>query len=619
MYDLNYLRMINNGYDPMLILGKYGKGGLMYSHPNIIGDGVYKTKEEEQQELEDKQEISELNEEFYNYVIQINKIMEEIDKTEVPEEKEILKKKKLKLWNEANSLLSKIGKTKEENTLNKLQFTLGRAKSLYKKTPSSKNKSNYKQALEDIIKYSNENPTIFDEQDKQDFVDEINDLIIKGGIYEVDDEGNIVKTEQQKGDYKFEKGMTTNDAIKEIDKYWEDNDEAILETDEDNESVINEIIEEILDSQDDLFDEYIEIPDMVQSMKLFNNYTQEQAKKYLETVVIDDEALTPDRITKELNSAGKVLEFAICGKNNILANKLYGNLKNSSFVVSDFLIEDIFKTQVLPELNKLKSKTSGLKVPTGSGGIYYCHDNINKGSKIINEAKKYDDIKYMSMYNTSIDHKKVYYNKKISILKNLIKVYRTAFDEDILEDILDEIKNLRKILIDKDEFDKDYYKNERYLGIGITMNKFNPIEIPDDIDDLPNTLEQIKEVQSNQKQKFAPIMKDRKIVSTISTTGQEAVKKVYNKAIQDTIFKEGNKNIKYDFNITVLFDTGLNSEQKAKHGTNKCFGVYNYSEDELVDNDFILGTYKTSYSHDDRGRAVYNGVLIPIEKFILKK
>jgi hypothetical protein len=45
-------------------------------------------------------------------------------------------------------------------------------------------------------------------------------------------------------------------------------------------------------------------------------------------------------------------------------------------------------------------------------------------------------------------------------------------------------------------------------------------------------------------------------------------------------------------------------------------GVYDYSDDDLVINDYILGTYRSAYAHDDQD-GNYNAVLVPVGKFKL--
>jgi hypothetical protein len=186
-----------------------------------------------------------------------------------------------------------------------------------------------------------------------------------------------------------------------------------------------------------------------------------------------------------------------------------------------------------------------------------------------------------------------------------------------VNEIMKKIKDTLDILTDKDKFNKDFYKNSKgsYVGIGVTMNKFNPIKIPKgyDFKDSPNTREQISIIKHNQNQKFIPEIENRKVLGMTIKRVQDKVKdteknktkrkKEYDdidNAIKNRIFSEGQE---YEYRITCAMSDAI--------------GVYDYTNDDYVENDFILGTYRTAYAHDEREGGDQNAVLIPIEKFVL--
>ena len=141
------------------------------------------------------------------------------------------------------------------------------------------------------------------------------------------------------------------------------------------------------------------------------------------------------------------------------------------------------------------------------------------------------------------------------------------------------------------------------MGIPITINKWNKVVVPDDYDydDSPSTEEQINYIIKSQGQKFIPYTDNRYIIGYEQVGGSS---KEYNEKMTDYINEDLIQDKRFQFMITVRFKNGI--------------GVYNYTMDNLVDNDFILGKYKNSYAHDTRALK-YNSVLIPIEKYILKK
>lgn len=314
-------------------------------------------------------------------------------------------------------------------------------------------------------------------------------------------------------------------------------------------------------------------------------YYFNRARPFMESIIVGgEEKFSKDgefdieSASEEFFKSGKPAEFSICGPGNKIAKELYG-LKNPNFEVTDFVVED-----------------AGSRL-----GGQFPIDNIDRDNKIFNEMKWYVSVNYRLAYNRAMKLKEMYYNDLLKMLIDEIENYIDYKDLGNTKKTkltLENIETLKNILIDQDEFNKDYYKNKEYIGIGITMNKFNPVSIPEDYDfeDNPSTKEQIEDVKSNQKQKFIPDIKQRKIRGMKSKSKNEK----FDDAFRGIMNRE-----EYDYTITCGFSDTM--------------GVYNYTTDNYVKDDFILGTYKTGFPHDARSAKDYKGVIIPIEKFILPK
>jgi hypothetical protein len=243
-------------------------------------------------------------------------------------------------------------------------------------------------------------------------------------------------------------------------------------------------------------------------------------------------------------------------------------------------------------------------------GKQFCIDNVDTTNCIFSEMKYYEAINYVSQYNINIQLKEVYINILKDTLMNYIKQHTLISDKKTKKVIMDNINAIYKVLSDKKEFNKDFYKYRRYMGVGITMNKFNPIVFPDNFDfsdriEGENFKTKLERVKASQGQLFAPIMKDQKIIriEMLTSKATPEVRANFNKKF-NKFLKISDSN-PYIFDVTTVFNKGV--------------GVYPYSDDDLVENDFILGTYQAAYAWDDRYRTHFNAVLIPIEKFILKK
>jgi hypothetical protein len=412
--------------------------------------------------------------------------------------------------------------------------------------------------------------------------------------------GNLIKIEKEptvKG--KFDKNLSIDKAKKLIQNYWDTNNKSELTTNKSYnkyDKEINQIINQINDfidnnglidqkytSKDDKsFKKAIEFGDKFPDIDL--------AYSYMDTITVHGEKKlkTMDQKYKEYSSDGKSAEFSICGVNNPLAHKIYG-IPTPDMQVSDFIVENIL----------------------GSGiGKQFCIDNIDTTNKIFSEMKDYAKCStFMSSYLLNIELKKLYINDLKVELNNLFEKYIIEKDLEKKATMKENIKIYRDTLTDIKLFEKDFYTNRNYIGIGVTMNKFNPIVVPDgyDYSDGPNTKEHIEFVKSRQGQKFAPHMTDRKIthVTYEIKTKPDNVSK-FNTEFNELI------DVPYSYVITCTFDQG------KKYGK-KVIGVYNYTLDDLVKNDFILGTYKCGFAEDDRYKIYINSVIIPIEKFILRK
>ena len=402
----------------------------------------------------------------------------------------------------------------------------------------------------------------------------------------------------------FEQNIKTQTEAENIIKaYWDpiNNERTILSKNDIYDEEINGYIGKINKMYNKMFDkEYDENSEESKKIDKFRKTfpDENKSKAYAETIIVNNkskffnsdgtqktgknkEGKTYNLYDHEYNSPGKAEEFSICGKNNTIARTLY-KINNPNFQVSDFIVEDILKT---------------------GAGKYFCADNIDFNNKIINEMKKYTGVNYMKLCNLNIELKKIYYDELINKLRNFIQDYKNETNAKEREKIKEIIKIYNKILTNKDEFDKDFYKNARYIGIGVSMNKFNPIVIPENYNynDSPSTREMMSHVQKSQGQKFIPTFVNRQITEIECTKAGSVGYEKFNREFNE---KLNGKTTPYDFKITCAFS--------------KVIGVYDYTNDKLLSDDFILRVYKCAYAHDDQKGTKFNAVLIPIEKFIIE-
>jgi hypothetical protein len=428
------------------------------------------------------------------------------------------------------------------------------------------------------------------------------------------DDGKVVRIDKistQTGPLDFEFNLTVKEVNDEVDKYWKSNIKTVLDPDaygEEFKDIIKEINDTVLYEDkytDDMYEKSKEL-----TMKLPN---QDLAYKYMKPIIINnkskyynadgtlimttmtnkvtDAVETVSLLYKEYISPGKPSEFSICGLDNKLAKKIYGfehpNIQNADYIVENILVQQNKK---------------------GGTSKQFCIDHVDTTNKIFSEMKAYKSmtkLKYKEMYRANIKLKKKYINQLKKELDANIEAYlkekrKKPVNMENVNKYMSNIDALRKVLSDKKEFEKDFYKNKRYIGIGVTMNKFNEIIIPTgyDFNDSPSTEKEMLHVKESQGQKFIPHIIDRKIVKITSANNDKEFDKAFNNAINIS------KKNSYDYMITCTLVDGV------------C--VYNYTKDGLVENDFILGTYKCAYPSDSRDYKYYNAVLIPIEMFDLK-
>ena len=399
---------------------------------------------------------------------------------------------------------------------------------------------------------------------------------------------DLVPITKVKEGYKYEKNLTITKAKELINKYWSENEKIKLEKDNEfSDPNINKLISNI--NKADIIDDELPVTEYEKAKALRNDFpNKEYGFKYMKTIKVDGkfkflkENGSPNTpfMEKEYNSHGKPAEFCICGEDNPLAKKIY-DVTHPNMEITDYIVENI----------------------TGKQGKSFPIDNVDLTNKIFSEMKYYQQIHYRNYYNINIQLKQVYKNILMEKIKEQIKTY----DEALLEGkdkkakiSLLNIKAVYNVLTNKDEFNKDFYKNSLYMGIGITINKFNPVKIPEGYDyEGLITKERIEDVASEQGQIFIPHITNRKITAITRDTGSEEQRKHFDKEFKKKIGKTP-----YKYDITCVCSDAIS--------------VYDYTADDYVENDFILGTYQSAYSSDDQ-KGKFGAVLIPIEKFTLKR
>lgn len=399
---------------------------------------------------------------------------------------------------------------------------------------------------------------------------------------------NLEKIIKVKEGFKYEKNLTITKAKEIINKYWSENEKIKLEKDNEFiDSSINKLISNI--NKADIIDEELSATEYEKAKALRNDFpNKEYGFKYMKTIKVNGEYkfLKEDGkpnipfMEKEYSSAGKPAEFCICGVDNPLAKKIY-DVGHPNMEVTDYIVENI----------------------TGKQGKSFPIDNVDLTNKIFSEMKYYQQIHYRNYYNINIQLKHVYKNMLFDTFSTLTEKYNDSLDKNNDKEakvMLHNIKAVYNVLTNKDEFNKDFYKNRLYMGIGITINKFNPVKIPEGYDfEGLITKERIDDVKSEQGQIYIPHITNRKVTAITRDTGSEEQRKLFDKE-----FKKKIGTTPYTYDITCVCSDAIS--------------VYEYSNDDYVENDFILGAYQSAYSSDDQ-KGKFGAVLIPIEKFTIKR
>lgn len=610
--------LINNGYNPFTGQGGLGykppigygldfkgRGGLGYKLPKFYGRGL-----EDDEKLENELQLITMPKK--ETIIQPNIINEPPEQQIENEQLTVLPNPidtvaKPKISKKQNELIREystfINDEKNKDSLINRRF-------LHERTKNSNNDTNLRRALIEVINKGLDlivkNPTVNTNKINDsitNYVSELNELVLKGNKYKIEN-NQLVEVIEEKtiGEFESTKYSTSVAKARDIvNKYWkkgtgQEIKKTIINEDSNYEKKINKYIREIKQKENEILNNIIPEPEYKKAETFAQKFPDRTlGYAYMDTIKVGNKNIFIGRNINETNKlkenayndSGKPAEFSICGINNPLAKKIF-NVNNPNVQITDYIVDDIFKRQ-------------GLDSDIGK---QFCIDNVDTTNNFFSESKDYKGLNYKTGFELNAQLKEVYYDELINELDVLLESYLDENNEDEKEALLNDIKAYKATLTDKDEFDKDFYKNRHYIGIGVTMNKFNKIEIPEDYDydDSPSNEKQMTRVMNSQGQRFIPVMEDRYIVKILRKRGKT------NKEEADFFDINFNKEV-------------IKNPMKYYITTNfsKVLGTYNYTDDDLVENDFILGTYKTAYPEDDRTGAHYNGVLIPIEKFNLAK
>ena len=384
--------------------------------------------------------------------------------------------------------------------------------------------------------------------------------------------GNYLQTEAKKDVEAYKKANPVNVILKSKDKYSEDIKDIIN-------NVNNVNLDEYAGTEINESSEYIK-----PYLKLRENFPNKiLSKDYMEKIIINGEKKYKDStsIDTDYNSAGKSAEFSICGINNLFAKRFY-DVEYPNMQITDFIVNNI---------NGDKS------------GQNFCFDNIDITNKKINEMKYFEKINYIERCNLNRELKLIYINELKEEIKNLIKkIYTPEYKSEIKDNKI-KLQDTYNKLDNKANFERAFYSNRKYIGIGITMNKLANIKSPSKhIYNETNTVDMINHVKSSQGRDFVPSFNnDRRVTKVIYDIKTKPEKqKKFNDTFNDIIKGEETP---YSFYVTCVFD--------------KVVGVYDYTNDVYIYKNYILDTYKCAFDQLDGKK--YNAVLIPIEKFILQR
>lgn len=321
--------------------------------------------------------------------------------------------------------------------------------------------------------------------------------------------------------------------------------------------------------------------------------------------------------------SGKGLEHIVCADpeiSKLIFGITFNDKSKESISVSDHLIDSIFRKYV-NSIDKFKN------VSSASG--QFPHDVISIDNQLAIEMKDYkDSLNFKSAYNINIRLKIHYFNKLKKELNDLIEaedIGYNALNEKLTEakklnekleikrlnkqikEVKKEIKRIVDIMTNKNMFDRAFYVNNKYIGFGMTINKFTkPTQekLNADIemykDRLPMNEEYIRRIYSRQGQLYTPVM--------LNDGSHKITSYKMNKGMT-----EDNRN-----EITKIIDDRLNISQDRPYDfislitLGGAVTTYDYTNDPLfsdIDTDTILMFFKGATTQNG-----WNGVSIPVDR-----
>jgi len=547
---------------------------------------------------------------FKNYVVNYLKLKQEVEEELLTEYAEFIKDTKVKV----------------STTLSKpLQYFIDQYNNSIKNNKGSKTIATYKtnvtKAYKNIINKGVEllntnncldNFVLHDKIDE--YIADHNKLYVRGSKFVLNLNTETNKYEFVVGevsdDPKFKTYLQISVADQMVDNYWAsknpDNPEirnpTILTTSEDYDDVINESINSINNNKNNMFDDPI-IKDS-ETFRPYKEFSESFSKKdnnyinktnsyvYMDTIVnVNNNKIydTEEKKEKSYTSPGKTFEYDQSGTNNInKAEVLFG--KRNVVEVTDQIVNNVF--------------TSKTNQPSNIG-LQFCIDNVSRTGKFFSEAKYYTSINYTRWYNLNIELKKMYYDEVTIQIENMFEYIKDENNKRKKNLLLEDINTYTNVLSNKELFNQDFYQNRPYMGIGISMNKFSPIVYSDGfLDNLPEELNrsEYERAITLQKQKFTPLMTDKKITKIIYKEGNKEIQEYFNDNFNRQIGVS--ERTPFDYYFTIAF--------------NNLIGVWNFSNDINIKNNNPLESYKLGHAFDKQKNKGKNAVVLPIEVIIPK-
>jgi len=355
----------------------------------------------------------------------------------------------------------------------------------------------------------------------------------------------------------------------------------------------------------DLLDESLDEGELQSSEELSKEAIDKTvALDYLETVEIGGQPL-PHKLESYYESGGKKFETATCGEDNEVSNILF-DVHKSNFQVSDFVVDNIFVSIVKPKLEAYREEQIKRGVPTkeliaipeGAMGGSFCLDLLDIENAIAVELKDYTHINYEAQYNMNIEFKREFRDRLIKEMRDRMIDYSLDDEHSHIE----RIQEIHSLLTSKDRFEKEFYRTQPYYGVGITMNKWSKV-ITTASPDSTTTSAQRAFIRKSQGQVYEPIFTNRKLTGLKCDVGKKSNQDKYKEVMTEALMTHVLKRRAFKYYLSARVKGGI--------------GVYDYTQDSLVDNDDILATYKATVSGFGSIKK-YDSVSIPIEKLILK-